>query len=83
MKYTLAALALAAVLGGGVVWASVTDAPWEAEADPIIIREEVQPDGPSCDALYLALAQAPTVGLSAGMSEQGKAIQDAIRRNGC
>ena len=29
MRYTLAALALAVVLGAGFVWASVTDAPWE------------------------------------------------------
>ena len=30
MRYTLAALALAAVLGAGLVWASVTDTPWES-----------------------------------------------------
>jgi hypothetical protein len=62
MRYTLAALALAAALGGGVAWSGATEAPWESEGDTIVV-EEVQPaprELTRCERLFEQLTDART-----------------------
>ena len=51
MRYTVLALALAALLGAGVAWSAATEAPWESEPEITIVRHNHSEAAPPSAAM--------------------------------